>query len=252
MHCAYCGDILNTDYLKIKGLNPTHFTPANHKISDEIKICRKCFVAPNRIFLHDDILLQRDSFINELINLSIQINKNFPVSSSRQNYFEEFDHNLHMNPADRNLHMQMTGRLLRVYGNDFYNNEINTIKSIEKRYSHCLKVGIANCHEMALFCFLHFYYKIKKIYLFCNLTCNIFVANDADHVFFCVSKKDLFGRIIKIVCDPWYKSVFLLKNLSNYYNINDISDILNYEAVKNLGSTYSKLEEIPPRSAFSF
>ena len=72
-----------------------------------------------------------------------------------------------MNPADRNLHMQMTGRLLRVYGNDFYNNEINTIKSIEKRYSHCLKVGIANCHEMALF-FVFFTFllqnKKKSIY----------------------------------------------------------------------------------------
>ncbi|KAB8033615.1 hypothetical protein [Fluviispira multicolorata] len=226
----------------IKGIQSKYNNLNENKISDSVHVCRKCMTDPNTLFLHDDIKNYRNKeLIRELKNLIIDINKNFPVSSSRQFYFNLFDNNLHK--GKERSHSRQTHDLLRNFENTYYENESNKIKEIEKNYAHCLKISIANCHEMAHFCLLYFYYKGKNRKI--NYKYTVFSALDADHVFFCIHEDDIKNS--GIICDPWYKSVFLFKNLPEYYGITKAEALLSDSDIKSLNSYYTNLSQIRPR-----
>ena len=76
-------------------------------------------------------------------------------------------------------------------------------------------------------------------------------AAGVDHAFVCIYDlhKELESDPYALVCDPWYKSVFFLKNLKQYYAIDGYyTTHFNFEFYDNCTSRYRHLKDIPPRS----
>lgn len=140
-NCSSCGILVchACSQAKMNGIQ-SQFTKPHNKISDYVKICRRCITNPNQLFLHDDIReYPHKEIINEYKNLVIEMNKNFPVSSSRQNQFNLYDPNLHSSKIAKIIHRNKTFELLRVFEKSYYDNEKNLIKSLEKRVPTLLK-----------------------------------------------------------------------------------------------------------------
>ncbi|MCP4106810.1 MAG: hypothetical protein GY749_14945 [Desulfobacteraceae bacterium] len=194
-----------------------------------VNVCDICIHSANILYLEDDFLegsyelKHIAAWARKAIMLA---NGYFPVSPSRMYYYQEFDSNLFESKKDKKKHHANAFSILRNPEN--FDNAINRggpnrLAYIENTVRTCLKTSIANCSEMASFCYLMFHYaadlglvKIKDA--------SIVYLPKGDHSFLIVTpiseKEHLPQGSEAIICDPWLKSLVYLKNYRKYFGKN--------------------------------
>ncbi len=244
VHCRVCGAIVCQEcsqrtarYLPI--LEGTPFINSYPKYI-AMHVCDRCYKDPLVLFIDEscpdnasDELKKIHKFAKDIV---VSANLNFPVSGSRQRYYKDYDPNLHSSKAEQKDHQEDSGSILRRYKTNTCGAADNDLSGIEGIIRHCLKVSIANCFEMALYGYLSVLYATKHGGLN-TMSYGVYDLPLGDHMFLLIAP---IGEVIPsgisnsenfkqahcniIVCDPWRKMIFFLRNMSKYMGRTIISN----------------------------
>lgn len=244
VHCRCCGEIVCAEcsQRKVRYLPVLPDTPILHRYPAimAVRVCDRCFKDPYTLFVDDGCPPNADPQLIHIYRLAksavIRANQVFPVSSSRQTYSNDYDPNLHDSFASKTIHTNTSYEILRGFTTESTGSR-RGITKIEKAIQHCLKVSMANCYEMALYAYLTFIYEQCTASLDIS-SFGLYSLPLGDHVFLIVAPR---GEIIPpgisnsysfkdthknmIVCDPWRKMIFFLRNMYDHMGITFIENL---------------------------
>ncbi|MCP3967780.1 MAG: hypothetical protein GY750_00465 [Lentisphaerae bacterium] len=172
----------------------------------------------------------------------VQANDHFRQSSSKMYRFGDYNMAFHSNEQQITSHRKKVHNIMRkpeLLGGKALDKS-DPMKEIESMVQNSLKYSVANCSEMASFCYLllHHYAKLGLI-KFKDM--GIFKLPHADHVFLIIVPlgeellpwkfKSTYAKIKSskaLVCDPWVKSFFYLKDYHKIIGNHFISLVKNF------------------------
>ncbi|MCP3966967.1 MAG: hypothetical protein GY750_17240 [Lentisphaerae bacterium] len=246
--CRKCGQVVCMDCCTNKRpyIPVLENIPASKNYNPQeahVTICNYCAKSPDVLYLEDDFL--HDSiFVRKAARLSRhcikKANAFFPVSSSRINYYCDYNKDFYETKEKARKYLKVAHNILRepeLYTGKSVGSD-NPLTNLENIVLHCLKYSIANCLEMAFFSYLLFHYAFCLGMIRIG-DLRIYELPKKDHVFLVISPWGGEGPLPKkitssdpglqrskaIVCDPWLKSLFFLKNYCRYIGRHSISEI---------------------------
>ncbi|UDQ97447.1 FYVE zinc finger domain-containing protein [Lentisphaerota bacterium WC36G] len=255
VHCRVCGEIVCQDCSsrRARYIPVLEGTPIIHRYPTmmSVPVCDRCFKDPTVLFIDEGCPFGASEEVRKIYDFCkasiIEANRNFPVSASRQKYFGDYDSNLHDTKEDKEEHQAYSWHVLHKYGTEVQ-GRTGGISAIESTIQHCLKLSIANCYEMSLYCYLKILYATQTA----NLHVTSYGLYDmplGDHIFMLIAP---IGKIIPsgtsnsdnfenkhsyiIVCDPWRKMIFFLHSMTKYMGMTIFRNIPHY--TMNYGDSY--------------
>ncbi|UDQ97471.1 hypothetical protein AAEX28_10650 [Lentisphaerota bacterium WC36G] len=276
-NCFVCGFLACHECRQDRiGVNPPEECPRSAKeyclAKNHVPVCLKCLRDPQILFINEKTEGLSESVV-EVFDLCVEAvilaNKVFPVSPSKQSFYEDYDQNLHSESQHKVDHYQFSQNALDLLRRR-YNTAGNQLQAIEKMLTEALKISIANCKEMSLFCFMFLFYAQRRREIFTTQFA-LFESLDDDHVFLIISPagiklpKDKTIIFVKefehnptfknfIICDPWKKSVFMASLYTKYISENERILKSHYSFVKlaRYNSLYRRIDELWGKMPFVF
>ncbi|MCP3964755.1 MAG: hypothetical protein GY750_04680 [Lentisphaerae bacterium] len=225
-------------------------TPPNKQYDPKVNyayVCDICVKSPRVLYIEDDFSKDTPQ-VQDIALLAkktiISANASFPVSSSRMGYYQDYNKELFPTQAEQTKHRGIVSSIMRQPQK--FTDRIPVSKTVfdmlENKVSHCLKYSVANCHEMSKFCYLFFHYAATRRQIVIK-DAELCYLPYGDHIFLLITpsenhvpRKEFAAADRKIqllntiVCDPWLKSLFYLKNYHKYIGThilkkNDISHV---------------------------
>ncbi len=248
VHCRVCGAIVCQECSQrtARYLPILEGTPVINGYPKYIAmhVCDRCYKDPAVLFIEEVCPKEASAEVKKLYafakNILIQVNRDFPVSASRQKYFGDYDPNLHVSKNEKNVHEGDSWYLMRNYSTEVHDSSVGKITRLEKIIQHSLKTSIGNCYEMALYGYLAVLYATQTGYLHVT-SYGVYELPLGDHVFFLIAP---VGEIVPpgtsnsynfekphsniIVCDPWRKMLFFLRSMNKYMGMTVIKNIPHY------------------------
>ena len=268
-HCRVCGELVCDDCSqnRIRCVKPIPDTPRLKRYNmakDAVRVCDAC-TKDSRVLYIEDSFEGEPPYVSELFEFGrkavTDTNAVFPVSSSRQHYQKQFDKNLHPTKESRNEHHEETHDLLREFELLRGLTTDNPMTQMEVNAAHSLKVGIANCREMAEYAYLHFHYakmngKIRTeefgLYrIYGGDHCLVLTAPQGtllpEGIF--RPRDEISPHRKVVVVDPWKKSCYYFHNYVAYNGENQLEAIegYNYRDLRRYETDYYSLEELFPK-----
>ncbi len=192
-NCFVCGQLVCYQCQQLRKGIPLpddcpHFEREYFTSQKHVPVCLNCIKNPDVFFIKDkpNNLIESVERVFDLCVDAINLaNKVFPISPSKQSYYDDYNPILHKTGKERRVHFLFSQGSLDLLRKR-YKITKNKLQAVEDMLSEALKISIANCNEMSLFCFMYLFYAQNRREIF-TTEFALFNSLTEDHVFLIIS-----------------------------------------------------------------